>query len=70
MSGGRFFEVRVRVAEIDEAVALARRLDGDGLDDIAIDTGEGYGMRECAAEGCDAILYYPDEGEVCDEHRA
>ena len=34
----------------------------------ATDTGNGYGARGCAAEGCEAILAYPDEGAACDDH--
>jgi len=29
---------------------------------------EGYGARGCAAEGCGAILAYPDEGAACEKH--
>lgn len=65
----RFVEVSVRVDTLDAAVALARSLDGgDGVQEIAIDNGEGYGMRKCAEEGCDAVLVYPDEGDVCETH--
>lgn len=28
----------------------------------------GYGARGCAAEGCGAILAYPDEGQACPDH--
>lgn len=35
---------------------------------MATDTGNGYGARGCAAEGCGAILAYPDEGRACAEH--
>ena len=31
--------------------------------------GQGYGPRGCAAEGCGAILAYPDEGAACADHR-
>lgn len=34
----------------------------------ATDTGNGYGARGCAAEGCGAILAYPDEGAACEAH--
>ena len=34
----------------------------------ATDTGNGYGARGCAAEGCGAILAYPDEGRACEAH--
>jgi len=31
-------------------------------------TGQGYGPRGCAAEGCGAVLAYPDEGTACEAH--
>ena len=34
----------------------------------ATDTGNGYGARGCAADGCGAILAYPDEGAACEAH--
>jgi len=34
----------------------------------ATDTGNGYGARGCAADGCGAILAYPDEGMACEAH--
>jgi hypothetical protein len=34
----------------------------------ATDAGNGYGARGCAAEGCGAILAYPDEGATCVDH--
>ena len=30
--------------------------------------GTEYAPHKCAADGCAAILYYPDEGRACDEH--
>ena len=30
--------------------------------------GQGYGPRGCAAEGCGAVLAYPDEGAACADH--
>ena len=38
--------------------------------DALAEEGEGYGARGCAAEGCAAILAYPDEGERCEDHGA
>ena len=35
---------------------------------MATDTGNWYGARGCAAEGCGAILAYPDEGAACEAH--
>jgi hypothetical protein len=32
--------------------------------------GTEYAPHKCAAEGCAAILYYPDEGERCEDHGA
>jgi hypothetical protein len=32
------------------------------------DTGNGYGVRGCVAQGCDSILTYPDEGSTCYDH--
>lgn len=29
----------------------------------------GYGARTCSADGCSAVLAYPDEGTECEEHR-
>ena len=34
----------------------------------ATDSGNGYGARGCAADGCGAILAYPDEGDACAKH--
>ena len=34
----------------------------------ATDTGNGYGARGCADDGCGAILAYPDEGRACEAH--
>jgi hypothetical protein len=36
--------------------------------DGAVDNGDGYGLRACAAEGCGALLAYPDEGTACADH--
>jgi hypothetical protein len=69
MDGERFYEVRARLGTLDEAVRVARTLDASGVAYVAVDSGEGYGLRECTAEGCPAILAYPDEGTACDEHR-
>lgn len=30
--------------------------------------GTEYAPRGCAEEGCEAILYYPDEGDTCPAH--
>lgn len=30
--------------------------------------GTEYAPRGCAADGCAAILYYPDEGRACEAH--
>lgn len=30
--------------------------------------GTEYAAHECAADGCGAILYYPDEGQACPDH--
>ena len=66
---GRFVEVRVRCDTLAAAVAVARSLDGgDGVQDVVVDNGDGYGMRQCAEQGCGAVLVYPDEGDVCEEH--
>jgi len=74
-NGERFYEVRARYKTLEEAVYLARKLDevqetfGGDLIRVIVDNGEGYGLRECAADGCAAILYYPDEGTACEEHK-
>jgi hypothetical protein len=68
MDGERFYEVRARLGTLDEAVRVARTLDASGVAYVAVDNGEGYGLRECTAEGCSAALAYPDEGTACDEH--
>jgi hypothetical protein len=31
-------------------------------------SGDGYGVRSCAYDGCGAVLAYPDEGEACPDH--
>ena len=73
-NGERFYEVRARYKTLEEAVYLARKLDevqetfGGDLIRVIVDNGEGYGLRECTAEGCSAALAYPDEGTACDEH--
>jgi hypothetical protein len=76
MDGERFYEVRARFSTLEGAVGLARSLDeaqgtfGGDLLGIVVDNGEGYGLRECAAEGCATVLAYADEGDSCDEHGA
>jgi hypothetical protein len=70
MDGERFYEVRARFSTLDGAVEVARTLDANGVGYVSVDTGEGYGLRECTAEGCAAILAYPDEGTACEEHSA
>jgi len=70
MDGERFYEVRARFSTLDGAVEVARTLDANGVAYVAVDNGEGYGLRECTAEGCTAILAYPDEGTACGEHSA
>jgi hypothetical protein len=70
MDGERFYEVRARLGTLDEAVRVARTLDASGVAYVAVDSGEGYGLRECAAEGCATVLVYADEGDSCDEHGA
>ena len=69
MSGERFFEVRARFDTLDGALKVAHTLNDSGVHNVTIDNGEGYGMRECIANGCDSILYYPDEGNTCYDHR-
>jgi hypothetical protein len=69
MNGEKFFEVRARFDTLDGALEVARTLDANGVAYVAVDNGEGYGMRECVAQGCDSILYYPDEGSTCYDHR-
>lgn len=69
-NGDRFYEVRARLGTLDEAVRVARTLDASGVAYVAVDSGEGYGLRECTAVDCTAILAYPDEGERCEEHSA
>lgn len=63
------FPVIVELDTLAEAVALARRLDAEGFAHISVDTGEGYGVRGCPAEGCGSPIYYPDEVD-CGEHVA
>jgi hypothetical protein len=75
-NGERFYEVRARFSTLEGAVGLARSLDeaqstfGGDLLRIIVDNGEGYGLRECTADDCTAILAYPDEGERCEDHGA
>jgi hypothetical protein len=69
-NGERFYEVRARFSTLDGAVEVARTLDANGVAYVEVDNGEGYGLRECSAEGCAAILAYPDEGERCEDHGA
>lgn len=69
-NGERFYEVRARLATLDEAVKVARTLDADGVKEVIVDSGEGYGLRGCAVSGCGAVLAYPDEGERCEDHSA
>lgn len=69
-NGERFYEVRARFSTLDDAVEVARALDADGVAYVAVDNGEGYGLRECTAEDCTAILAYPDEGDRCEDHSA
>lgn len=69
-NGERFYEVRARFSTLEGAVEVARTLDANGVSYVEVDNGEGYGLRECTAEGCTAILAYPDEGERCEDHSA
>ena len=32
--------------------------------------GTEYAPHKCTADGCAAILYYPDEGDRCEDHGA
>jgi hypothetical protein len=36
--------------------------------EVVLMSGDGYGVRSCAYDGCRAVLAYPDEGEVCPDH--
>lgn len=69
-NGERFYEVRARFSTLEGAVEVARTLDANGVAYVEVDNGEGYGLRECTAEDCTAILAYPDEGERCEDHSA
>jgi hypothetical protein len=63
-----FFVTRARFDTLDEAVASANLLHEKGVREIEVDTGVGYGLRECESAGCDAILAYHDEGDICETH--
>ena len=59
--------VVVLVDSVEAASALANRLDAEGVGEISIDTGEGYGLKSCPVLGCSSFVYYPDEVN-CGEH--
>jgi len=68
-NGERFYEVRARFDTLDGALEWAHTLDANGVREVIVDNGEGYGLRGCAADGCGAVLAYPDEGDRCEDHR-
>jgi hypothetical protein len=68
MNGEKFYEVRARFSTLEGALEWAHTLDANGVAYVAVDTGEGYGLRECAAEGCATVLAYADDGDSCNEH--
>lgn len=63
-----FVEVRARFGSLEEALKWAHEMDDNGVKEISVDNGDGYGLRGCSTEGCDAVLAYPDEGDTCPDH--
>lgn len=63
-----FVEISARFDTLEQALKWAHEMDDNGVKDISVDNGDGYGLRQCLAEDCDAILAYPDEGDTCEEH--
>lgn len=63
-----FVEVRARFGSLEEALKWAHKMDDNGVKEISVDNGDGYGLRGCSTEGCDAVLAYPDEGDTCPDH--
>jgi hypothetical protein len=68
MDGERFYEIRARFSTLEGALEWAHTLDANGVAEVVVDNGEGYGVRGCVAQGCDSILTYPDEGSTCYDH--
>lgn len=64
----RFVEIRARFGSLSEALEWAHKMDDNGVKEISVDNGDGYGLRGCSVEGCEAVLAYPDEGETCPDH--
>lgn len=63
-----FVEISARFDTLEQALEWAHTLDANGVREVSIDNGDGYGLRGCSTEGCDAVLAYPDEGDTCPEH--
>jgi hypothetical protein len=63
-----FVEISARFDTLEQALEWAHTLDANGVREISVDNGDGYGLRECASELCSAVLAYPDEGDTCEEH--
>lgn len=63
-----FVEISARFDTLEQALEWAHTLDANGVREISVDNGDGWGLRECSATDCDAVLAYPDEGGTCPEH--
>ena len=68
MDGERFYELRARFSTLEGALEWAHTLDANGVVEVVVDNGDGYGLQRCIAQGCDSIVCRHDEGGACYDH--